>query len=156
MSAIVLLIIRLVLVILLYGFLGWVLFTLWKDMQRQSSALDEIKIPQLGLYPQTPTNIAPVSFALAEVTVGREPTCDFVLDDRTISSKHARLVFRQNQWWLEDLGSTNGTFLNDQRIEGPTVITHGDRIQLGQYEFLITVDLLNTPLTKSSSIPKRI
>jgi pSer/pThr/pTyr-binding forkhead associated (FHA) protein len=144
MSGILLLILRLVIVIILYSFLCWALYVLWRDLRRQSAGVDEKIIPQLGLYPQDTTAGSPRTFSVTEITVGRDPNSDLALDDRTISSHHAHLVFRQDQWWVEDLGSTNGTFLNDHRIDTPTVITHGDHLQFGQYEFLVTIDLLQS------------
>lgn len=145
MSGILLLILRLILVIALYIFVGWVLFTLWRDLRKQSMSIEKRKIPQIGLYPQAEANLTPVTFTAAEITVGREPTSDFILTDPTISSRHARMIYRQDQWWVEDLKSTNGTFLNDHMLDVPTVIAHGDRLQFGRIEFLVTIDLLNVP-----------
>ena len=65
------------------------------------------------------------------IILGREPGCDFSLDDQTVSSQHARLAYRKQQWWLEDLASTNGTFLNGDAVTTPVVITHGDELRLG-------------------------
>ena len=153
MSGIVLLILRLVLVAVLYVFLSWALLVLWRDLRRQSAGVDEKSIPQLGLYPQAATGEAPLTFTVPELSVGRDPSSDLCLDDRTISSRHAHLIFRQDQWWVEDLGSTNGTFLNDHRIDTPTVIAHGDRLQFGQNEFLVTIDLLQP--SKDPLVSKR-
>lgn len=142
MSAILLLILRLLLVILLYAFVGWALFLIWRDLRQQSSTLDETRVPQVGLYPQAETNLLPATYNGREVLIGREASCDFVLSDPAISSRHARLFFLQDQWWVEDLNSTNGTYLNDHLLETATVITHGDRLQFGQIECLVTIDLL--------------
>ncbi len=74
------------------------------------------------------------SFALdAELTVGRAGGCGIVLaGDNYGSQLHAR-VFRSNdETYVEDLGSTNGTFVNGTRISTPTRIRRGDRIQFGQ------------------------
>lgn len=142
MSATVLLILRLLLVIILFGFVGWALFLLWRDLRYQSSSLEDKKVPQIGLYPQAESNLLPSTYNALEVLIGREASCDFVLPDPAISSRHARLFFLQDQWWVEDLNSTNGTYLNDHLLDTPTVIAHGDRLQFGQIEFLITIDLL--------------
>jgi hypothetical protein len=145
MSGVLLLILRISLAITLYVFLAWALVVLWRDLHKQTTALEVRKIPPLGLYPQAASGSPPLTYSINEISVGRDATCDLVISDRTISSRHARLVFRQDQWWVEDLGSTNGTFLNDHRIETPTVIAHGDRLQFGQNEYLVTIDLLNPP-----------
>jgi FHA domain len=68
-----------------------------------------------------------------EATVGRSPGCSISLpDDTFVSQVHARVFHRDGQWWVEDLGSTNGTYLNDKRVLSPVVIRKGDRVQFGQ------------------------
>jgi|SRR5579872_2541487 len=67
-----------------------------------------------------------------EVTVGRSPGCAVALEDDTfVSSVHARVFRRSGELWLEDLGSTNGTWLNDERVDGPSRIQRGDRVKVG-------------------------
>jgi pSer/pThr/pTyr-binding forkhead associated (FHA) protein len=67
-----------------------------------------------------------------EVTVGRSPGCAVSLDDDSfISSVHARVFRRSGELWLEDLGSTNGTWLNDERVDGPSRLQRGDRVKVG-------------------------
>ena len=70
------------------------------------------------------------------VTVGRQSCCDLVLDDDTVSRQHARFMSRPEGFFLEDLGSRNGTYLNGERIYGPTRIFDGDRVQL--YDITMT------------------
>ncbi len=64
-------------------------------------------------------------------TIGRSSKCDVVLDDPNISREHAELRPRGGSWVLTDLGSTNGSSVNGQRIDGPTVVKRGDQIELG-------------------------
>jgi pSer/pThr/pTyr-binding forkhead associated (FHA) protein len=67
-----------------------------------------------------------------EVTLGRSPGCAVYLEDDTFtSSVHARVYRRNGELWLEDLRSTNGTYLNDSRVSEPTRIQRGDRIKVG-------------------------
>ena len=68
-----------------------------------------------------------------EVTLGRSPGCAVPLKDDTFtSSVHARVFHRSGEFWLEDLGSTNGTFLNDERLnDGPVRLQRGDRMKVG-------------------------
>ncbi len=67
-----------------------------------------------------------------EVTLGRSPGCAIYLEDDTCtSSVHARVYRRNGELWLEDLRSTNGTFLNDSKVSEPTRIQRGDRIKIG-------------------------
>jgi pSer/pThr/pTyr-binding forkhead associated (FHA) protein len=66
-----------------------------------------------------------------EVTLGRSPRCIVHLDDRFASGVHARVFERNGELWLEDLGSTNGTWLNDDRLVAPTRLQRGDRVKVG-------------------------
>ena len=65
-------------------------------------------------------------------TIGRSPDCEIFLDDVTVSRKHAVLVRRDSAFFIEDLGSLNGTFLNRRRIESGQ-LADGDELQIGKY-----------------------
>ncbi len=68
-----------------------------------------------------------------EMTLGRREDQDICLPwDRRISRQHARLFKRGGQWYIEDVGSANGTFVNNRRIHGPVPIRPGDRIRVGR------------------------
>jgi len=75
--------------------------------------------------------------------IGRGSHCDISLPDEALSASHVRLSFHHGQWWLEDLGSTNGTFLNKDQIAVPTVIITGDQFKCGNTFFSLRIDLLN-------------
>ncbi len=66
-----------------------------------------------------------------ELTVGRAAGCQITLDDTFVSQLHARVFRRESQYLVEDLGSTNGTYLNRGKVAGPMVIQPGDRLQVG-------------------------
>ncbi|GAC1532355.1 MAG: hypothetical protein NVS3B12_09980 [Acidimicrobiales bacterium] len=66
-----------------------------------------------------------------EVTVGRSPGCGLSLPDSTVSQLHARLFHRDGRVYIEDLGSTNGTWVNRGRVSGPVPLRRGDRLQVG-------------------------
>jgi hypothetical protein len=79
-----------------------------------------------------PAENAGRSFALdGEVSIGRAAGCQVTLDDTYASQIHARVFARDNQWQIEDVGSTNGTWLNRHKVSGPMVVQRGDRIQIG-------------------------
>lgn len=67
-----------------------------------------------------------------ELIVGRGDKCHVVLDDTYVSSVHARIFSRGQAFLLEDLGSTNGTYLNRRRITAPTEVNRGDRVKIGK------------------------
>jgi hypothetical protein len=79
------------------------------------------------------------SFELAdELTVGRAAGCGVRVDDAFTSNIHARLFRRDGSLWLEDLGSTNGTWVNGERLDAATRLTRGDVLQVGATVFEVT------------------
>jgi len=64
--------------------------------------------------------------------IGRSPDCEIFLDDVTVSRKHAVLLRKDGAFFVEDLGSLNGTFLNRRRIESGE-LADGDELQIGKY-----------------------
>jgi hypothetical protein len=66
-----------------------------------------------------------------ELTIGRAAGCEITLDDTFVSQLHARVFPREGQVFVEDLGSTNGTYLNRDKVTGPTVMLPGDALQVG-------------------------
>jgi pSer/pThr/pTyr-binding forkhead associated (FHA) protein len=86
--------------------------------------------PQLRML--EPANLRGRAFVLdEEVTLGRAAGCQVPLEDSYASQVHARVFHRDGQWYVEDLGSTNGTYLNRRRVAGPMVMKRRDRIQIG-------------------------
>jgi FHA domain len=65
-----------------------------------------------------------------ELIIGRHHSCDVVVDEPTVSRRHARLVFRDGGWVVQDLESTNGTVLNGRRV-GRCRLRPGDQLELG-------------------------
>jgi len=138
-SGLILLILRIALAIGLYAFLGWGLLTLWQDFKRQTSTLTSRQPPPITLLHLVEEETQPYQFNTPEITIGRDPACDCALDDQTVSAQHTRLSYHQGQWWVEDLPSTNGTFLNQENVAVPLVITNGDELRCGQVVFSISI-----------------
>jgi FHA domain len=67
--------------------------------------------------------------------LGRGDGAEIRLDDPFASSRHAQLVMQAGVVVLEDLGSTNGTYLNEELLQGPAPLHHGDRVRIGDSEF---------------------
>lgn len=70
--------------------------------------------------------------AKSVLTIGREVKNDFVINDAEVSRQHVRLTEQENGWQVEDLASTNGTFVNGQRLSGARLLQPGDVIGLGE------------------------
>ena len=64
--------------------------------------------------------------------IGRDSACAIRPDDTYLSQQHARIFERNGSWVVEDLGSTNGTYLNQQKVTVPSQISPGDRIRVGK------------------------
>lgn len=79
-----------------------------------------------------PEHMAGASARLdAEVTIGRGGPATIVVDDSYVSQAHTRLTPRDGRCFVEDMGSTNGTYLNGRRVTAPAIVHRGDRLQLG-------------------------
>jgi pSer/pThr/pTyr-binding forkhead associated (FHA) protein len=66
------------------------------------------------------------------IMIGRGADCQIILDDDYVSTRHARVVSGENGIYVEDLGSTNGSYVNGQRITAPTTITMSDTVRIGR------------------------
>jgi len=68
----------------------------------------------------------------ADVTFGRTEACTVPLDDTYVSTLHARLFSKDGTWFVEDLGSTNGTYLNRIKVTSPSPLAVGDEVRVGK------------------------
>ena len=135
LSAYVLLALRILMALALYGFLAWCFLTLWRELRQQAQNLAQQRIPALLI--NLPGE--QLRFTTPEITIGRHPSCEWMLPDETVSSRHARLVYHHDQWWLEDLGSRNGTLLNGEALSAPAVLTSEDKVSCGQVNFTVVI-----------------
>ncbi len=128
--AVALLILRGLLAVVAYGFLGLILF--WQLRELGVAAKPFPTVPAARLMVEAgPAQGS--SHPLAGVNLlGRASDNTIPLPDATVSSYHARLSFQSGQWWLEDLGSRNGTRVNGLALDGPLVVTFEDEIRLGE------------------------
>jgi pSer/pThr/pTyr-binding forkhead associated (FHA) protein len=83
-----------------------------------------------------------------EIIIGRAPSCDIAIGHKSISRRHLRIAIEGNHFLAEDLGSQNGTRLNNKRINGPTPFKIGDKVQMS--EFTLEVGYLEQPATNGS------
>jgi pSer/pThr/pTyr-binding forkhead associated (FHA) protein len=73
-----------------------------------------------------------IALGQAPILIGRAPECTLVLEDDYSSGRHARLSLQGGVWMVEDLGSTNGTFLGRNKVTQPTVIGPGTPVRIGR------------------------
>ncbi len=130
---IVLWLLRILFLGLLYVFLYRVVRALLRDL----GAATRERASELGrlVVVASPDGEPPAGSAIsldAITTLGRDVNNSIVVDDPFASAEHAILTFRGRGWYLEDLGSTNGSFINGSPVEGVSPLTFGDEIQIGQ------------------------
>jgi pSer/pThr/pTyr-binding forkhead associated (FHA) protein len=140
MTAILFLVLRILLSISLYGFILVLFYYLWKENNQQGNWLSNRKIPTITLTVKSKDSPNRIQYFESEdVLIGRDSLCDVQLSDENVSNHHARLRFHHSQWWLEDLGSKNGTFINDQALITPVVVITDDEINCGLHTLRITI-----------------
>lgn len=126
-------IVRLLFLALLYLFLFRVARALLRDLGAASRET-EVELGRL-IVVASPAGEPPAGTTLALdaiTTFGRDVNNAIVVDDQFVSAEHAVLTYRGRTWYVEDLGSTNGTFVNGVPIDGVGPLGYGDELQLGQ------------------------
>jgi hypothetical protein len=139
---------RLVFAAILYLFLFAVVRAIYADLRASNSS--PANTPSAAPAPAAPALAGPrlgrlvllqggpggpIEYQLGPMnTIGRADTNNVVVPDSTVSIEHARLIWRDGSWWVEDLGSRNGVLVNGQRIIQSLPVSFGDRIRLGQAE----------------------
>lgn len=97
--------------------------------------------PPARRNPRTPTHLVLTTGAMAGTTlplrdsgvlIGRNPECSLVLEDDYASGRHARIIRGEDGWYVEDLGSTNGTFIGQFRVGDPVPVETGTTIRIGK------------------------
>jgi hypothetical protein len=145
-SPFVLSVLKYSLVALLYFFIFRALRSVAMDLssrrapsgQAKTSKGTKPKPPRGGRAPTSlvvhaPEQRKPRTYRLSGgLEIGRAEACKVRLDDTYASQHHARLSTRDGVWMLEDLGSTNGTYLNDRRVGAPAEVHAGDVVKIGK------------------------
>jgi hypothetical protein len=137
MTGIIVFFLRILLAASLYAFLIWALYTLWRELRTSQMIVNAKKAPSLNIQILDSDNPEEHEFHKAQILIGRDPACELCLQNELVSAQHARLSFHHNQWWVEDLLSTNGTYLNEERVYTPTVLITGDEVRCGKVNLQI-------------------
>lgn len=128
--------VRILFLLLLYVFLARVIRALLRDLR--AAARETADRPGRLVVLESPSGepAAGRSFGLDVITpLGRDVNNAIVIDDPFASADHAVLTYRGRSWYLEDLDSTNGSYINGQRIDGVAALGYGDEVQIGQVRF---------------------
>ena len=142
-------VLKLLLLAMLYLFFFRVLRAVWAELSARPIALaaPAAAVSSPGPAARTQLRLKVVdgepkgkTFDLGdELTVGRAAGCQVALSDDTfVSQLHARLFRKDGRYFVEDLGSTNGTFLNRKQVSAPVALRRGDRLQVGKTVFEVS------------------
>jgi pSer/pThr/pTyr-binding forkhead associated (FHA) protein len=135
---------QLAFIAVLYLFLLWVARSALKDLRREPSAGAPMAEPQSERFAQPPLIVvegggglrAGAAFAVnGSMTIGRSPQTDVQIEDRFASARHARIFEHDGLYYVEDMGSTNGTYLNGRKLGSQELLRPEDRIRIGDTEF---------------------
>ncbi len=140
MNAILVFVIRLFFIVLSYLFIGWIVYSIYLDLRGSRMGQRGMRIPAITLKTEIDQEELSKRFTRLEITLGRDPACEFPIADETISLRHGKLAYHHKQWWFEDLDSTNGSFVNETMVEEPVVVTGGDQLRLGRISLSININ----------------
>jgi len=128
-------VVRILFLLVIYGFLFAVVRVLMRDLRAASKGPAELGRLVVLASPRgepQPGGSYPLD---AVTTLGRDVNNGIVLDDPFASAEHAVLTYRGRSWYVEDLDSTNGTFVNGVPVEGVGPLGFGDEVQVGEIRF---------------------
>lgn len=142
MSDAALTLLKLGLLLALYVFFAWVLWSAARQLRQAPVAAASPTTPGRFGAPTSavrgqvtilePRELAGSVMTIGdELTIGRAASCTLTLDDTYVSQLHASIVWRDRQYFAEDTGSTNGTYVNRERLVTSVVLRPGDRVQIG-------------------------
>ena len=128
-------IVRILFLVLLYAFLFAVVRVLLRDLRAASKGPTELGRLIVLASPRGEPQPGG-SYPLDAVTsIGRDVNNGIVVDDPFASSEHAVLTYRGRNWYIQDLESTNGTYVNGVPVEGLGPLGFGDEVQVGEVRF---------------------
>jgi hypothetical protein len=121
-------VLRILLLVLQLGFLALLYLILIGFSRALLRDLRSAEMTQMASEPALGTAIAlgPIN------SIGRNVNSTIFIDDDFVSGTHAMLTFRGRSWFIEDQGSTNGTYVNGHRIDRPVALSFGDELTIGR------------------------
>ncbi|OHW62135.1 FHA domain-containing protein FhaB [Andreesenia angusta] len=132
------LVFRYIFIALIYLFMIGIIRLIYLDIRNIRELGDETGtyLKLINMRESVPFKIKDEYFINREITMGRDSSNDIVLRDPYTSKRHCRIFLKDGEYHIEDINSSNGTYVNNNRITGISRIYHGDRVKVGQIEFL--------------------
>lgn len=128
-------------IVILYSIIYYALKIMYKDVKggkkkkapgKKAHGLEVLKTIYNGTL-----GIGSVIPVTSTISIGRREDNSIVLNDQFVSSYHAKIYVKNNDFYLEDLASTNGTFINDSKVEGRVRLKVNDQIRMGSTVFKV-------------------
>ena len=135
------LIFRYIFIVIIYLFILAIIRLIYLDIKSMYSIDEEVGsyLKLINRKEMIPYKIKEEYTLNEKITIGRGTQNDIVLRDPYVSKKHLNIIEDEGKYFLEDLDSANGTYLNNQKVLDVTMLKNGDRIKLGQIEFLFVL-----------------
>ncbi len=149
MTAEIAFLLRILMVIFIFGFIYFCMNTIYRMLRSELETKDQYQVPAITFSFFENDLQEERRMSKSVFVMGRDPSCDLQIVDPTISIKHAQFSFHHSQWWIEDLESTNGSYLNEQPIFEPMIITDSDHLRCGRIMFTIKIE--SAPIQKNLS-----
>lgn len=140
-------ILRYVFITIIYLFIFGIIRMIFLDIRKMDVPRPR-QIPKNMAYLQLITNKKSLYFDVNSVypldkdimVIGRGEKCDISINDLYMSTRHVQLWFEEGEWYIADLASTNGTYINGRKMKDePFILDSGDTIKVGQLEFLVVI-----------------
>ncbi|MDD3766281.1 MAG: FHA domain-containing protein [Eubacteriales bacterium] len=140
-------ILRYVFITIIYLFIFGIIRMIFLDIKKMDIPRPR-QIPKNMAYLQLLTDKKSLYFDVDSVypldtehiIIGRSEKCDISINDLYMSTRHVQLWFEDGEWYIADLGSTNGTYINGRKMKDePLILDSGDTIKIGQLEFLVVI-----------------
>jgi len=138
---------KVIIIIIIYVIIFFALRIMYKDLkgggrQNQGPKHTPVKRKKYGLEvininPSDNLKIGSVIMISGQIVIGRKDNNDLILSSQYVSGTHARVFLHNDKYLIEDLQSTNGTFLNGERLEGKAQLSIGDTVSIGEAEFKV-------------------
>lgn len=128
-------------IITLYSIIYYALKIMYKDVKygkkKKAPGKKAHGLEVLSTIPNGTLGIGSVIPVTSTISIGRREDNSIVLNDQFVSSYHAKIYVKNNDFYLEDLASTNGTFINDLKVEGRVRLKVDDKVKMGSTVFKV-------------------
>jgi len=140
-------VLRYIFITIIYLFIFGIIRMIFLDIKKMDMPRPR-QVPKNMAYLQLLNNKKSLYFDVNPVymldknimVIGRGNQCDIGIDDLYMSTRHVQLWFEDDEWYIADLGSTNGTYINGKKMKDePLILDSGDTIKVGQLEFLVVI-----------------